>query len=88
MHLDRHEKNVVIIMLDSAVGAYFPYYIEEKPELIKKFACFTYYPNTVSTVFLQAGALPRCLAAMSIGRKTSTREMAYCLWTSTTKRYP
>jgi hypothetical protein len=87
LSLDRHEKNVVIIMLESVVGAYFPYYIEEKPELKKKFAGLTYYPNTVSYSHFTAWGSPHCLAAMSICRKTSTNEMMYCWWTSTTKRY-
>ena len=46
--LDRNEKNVVVIILDRAINRYFPYLIEEKPELRRQFAGFTYYPNTIS----------------------------------------
>ena len=46
--LSRNGKNVVVIMLDRAIGAYVPYLFQEKPELKQQFAGFTYYPNTVS----------------------------------------
>jgi len=46
--LSKKGKNVVVIMLDRAIGSYFPYLINEKPELKKQFAGFTYYPNTLS----------------------------------------
>ncbi len=41
-------KNVVVIMLDRGMGEYIPYIMNEKPELMQKFAGFTYYPNTIS----------------------------------------
>ena len=41
-------KNVVVIMMDKAVGAYIPYIFNEKPELAAQFDGFTYYPNTIS----------------------------------------
>ncbi len=41
-------KNVVVIMLDRAVGQYIPYLFQEKPELKEQFAGFTYYSNVVS----------------------------------------
>ena len=41
-------KNVVVVMLDRAMGEYIPYLFQEKPELVEKFDGFTYYPNTVS----------------------------------------
>ena len=40
--------NVMVIMLDAAVGSYFPYLLEYRPELKEKFDGFTYYPNTTS----------------------------------------
>lgn len=46
--LDREGKNVVVIMLDRAVGALVPYLMNEKPELKEQFDGFTYYPNTLS----------------------------------------
>ena len=48
LKLSKKEKNVVIIMLDRSIGAYFPYILDEKPELKKTFSGFTFYPNTVS----------------------------------------
>ena len=41
-------KNVVVIMLDRALGLQVPYIFNEKPELKEKFAGFTYYSNTIS----------------------------------------
>ncbi len=46
--LSRHGKNVVVLMLDRAMGLYVPYIMREKPELQKQFAGFTYYANTLS----------------------------------------
>ncbi len=46
--LDKEGKNVVVIMLDRAVGTYLPYIFNEKTELKEKFDGFTYYSNTVS----------------------------------------
>jgi hypothetical protein len=46
--LSKGEKNVMVIMLDRAIGAMLPYIMEEKPELKEEFKGFTYYPNTVS----------------------------------------
>ena len=41
-------QNVVVIMIDRAIGAYVPYIFNEKPELYDQFDGFTYYPNMVS----------------------------------------
>lgn len=42
------EKNVVILMLDRAVGALVPYIFDEFPEFNVSYDGFTYYPNTIS----------------------------------------
>ena len=46
--LSKNGKNVIVIMLDRAVGTLVPYIFNEKPELKDKFDGFTYYPNTIS----------------------------------------
>ena len=46
--LSRNGKNVVVLMIDRAIGTYVPYLFQERPELARQFAGFTYYPNTVS----------------------------------------
>ncbi|MBR6478879.1 MAG: sulfatase-like hydrolase/transferase [Clostridia bacterium] len=46
--LSKKQKNVIVIMLDRAVGCYFPYIMEEMPEVKKQFDGFTFYPNTSS----------------------------------------
>lgn len=46
--LSREGKNVVVIMLDRAINDYFPFILEEKPELKEAFDGFVYYPNTIS----------------------------------------
>ena len=47
-NLDKKGKNVVFIMMDRAIGDFFPYIMNEKPELQEQFAGFTFYPNTIS----------------------------------------
>ena len=46
--LTRNGRNVLVLMLDRAIGSYVPYIFEEKPELVSQFDGFTDYPNTVS----------------------------------------
>ncbi|MBQ3922745.1 MAG: sulfatase-like hydrolase/transferase, partial [Spirochaetales bacterium] len=47
-HLSKDNENVIILFLDRAIGAFFPYIIKEFPELKEKFSGFTFYPNTLS----------------------------------------
>ena len=47
-NLSKDGKNVIVLMLDRAQGAYLPYILNEKPELKEQFAGFTYYSNTIS----------------------------------------
>lgn len=46
--MSKNGQNVVVIMLDRAMGEYIPYIMEEKPELKDSFSGFTYYANTLS----------------------------------------
>lgn len=46
--LSKEGKNVVVIMLDRAMGEYIPYLFAEKPELREQFDGFTRYSNVVS----------------------------------------
>ena len=46
--LSRNGKNVVVIMLDRAIGGFVPYLFEENPTLKEQYAGFTWYPNTFS----------------------------------------
>ncbi len=46
--LSKTGKNVIVLMLDRAMGQYIPYLFHEKPELKEKFSGFTYYSNVVS----------------------------------------
>lgn len=48
IRLSKYGQNVVVLMLDRAVGSYIPYILAEKPELKEQFEGFTYYPNTLS----------------------------------------
>ncbi len=48
LQLSKTGKNVIVLMLDRAVGTQVPYIFNEKPELKEKFDGFTYYPNTIS----------------------------------------
>ena len=46
--LSKTGKNVIVLMLDRAMGTQVPYILNEKPELKEKFDGFTYYSNTLS----------------------------------------
>lgn len=46
--LSKTEKNVVIIMLDRAINDFFPYIINERPDVAEALDGFTYYPDTLS----------------------------------------
>lgn len=46
--LSKNGKNVVVLMIDRALGEYIPYLFLEKPELQEQFEGFTYYTNTIS----------------------------------------
>ena len=46
--LSQNGKNVIVLMLDRAVGVYIPYLFNEKPELKEQFSGFTYYSNVIS----------------------------------------
>ena len=48
LSLSKDGKNVVVIMLDRALGEYIPYIFNEKPELKNQYAGFTYYSNVTS----------------------------------------
>ena len=41
-------KNVIVLMLDRAMGPEIPYIFNDMPELTEKFDGFTYYSNTIS----------------------------------------
>lgn len=47
-HLNKHDKNVVVIFLDRAISSYFPYIVQQFPELREIYSGFVYYPNTLS----------------------------------------
>ena len=46
--LDKKGKNVMVIMIDRAMGDFVPYILNERPELARQFAGFTFYPNTIT----------------------------------------
>ena len=46
--LSKDGKNVVVLMLDRAMGQQIPFLFNEKPELKKQFEGFTYYSNVIS----------------------------------------
>jgi YidC/Oxa1 family membrane protein insertase len=46
--MSKNGRNTVVIMLDRASSSFFPYILEESPDLKDLFSGFVYYPNTVS----------------------------------------
>ncbi len=47
-HLSKNGKNVLVIMMDRAEGAYVRKVFEERPDLKDKFSGFKFYENTIS----------------------------------------
>lgn len=47
-HLSKTKKNVVVIFLDRAINSFFPYALQDVPELKNQLNGFVYYPNTLS----------------------------------------
>jgi YidC/Oxa1 family membrane protein insertase len=57
--LSRKGKNTIVIMLDRATSSFFPFILEESPDLKTKYSGFIYYPNTVSfNGYTKIGAPP------------------------------
>lgn len=48
VNFSKDGENVVVFMLDKALGYMFPYIMEEMPELKQAYDGFTFYPNTLS----------------------------------------
>lgn len=48
LQLSKTGKNVIVLMIDRGMGAYIPYIMSERPELMEKFSGFTYYDNVIS----------------------------------------
>ena len=48
IELSKTGKNVIVLMLDRALGTQIPYIFNEKPELKEQFSGFTYYSNVLS----------------------------------------
>ena len=48
VNFSKDGQNVVVFMLDKALGYMFPYIIEDMPEIKEAFDGFTFYPNTLS----------------------------------------
>jgi YidC/Oxa1 family membrane protein insertase len=47
-NLSKTGKNIVVIMLDRAIGAFVPYVFDENPNTASAWSGFTWYPNCVS----------------------------------------
>jgi len=48
IQLSTEGNNVVIIMLDRAIGMYYPYIMNNNDDVRSAYSDFTYYPNTIS----------------------------------------
>jgi YidC/Oxa1 family membrane protein insertase len=58
----KDQKNVLVIMLDMFQGWYFDKMIEERPELLKTFNGFVYYPNIVAVSNYTISSFPSLIA--------------------------
>lgn len=61
-HLSKTEKNVVVLFLDRAINSFFPYALQDLPELKNQLNGFVYYPNTLSFGTHTALASPSMMA--------------------------
>lgn len=59
--LSRNGKNVIVMMVDRAVGPMVPYIFKEKPDLAKTFDGFVYYHNSASFGTHTNSAVPALL---------------------------
>jgi hypothetical protein len=58
-HFSKTGKNTVVLMLDRAMSSFFPFILEELPELKDRYSGFVYYPNTLSfSGYTRLGAPP------------------------------
>ena len=48
INFSKNGKNVLLLMIDSAISGYIPYIFDEKPELKNDFTGFTWYPNCIA----------------------------------------
>jgi YidC/Oxa1 family membrane protein insertase len=44
----KNGKNIIILIMDMAQSQFLPFIFDEKPDILKSFRGFTYYPNMVS----------------------------------------
>lgn len=56
--LSKSEPNVFILFLDRAISDFFPYILEQFPELKKSFDGFEYYPNCLSFADFTSSGTP------------------------------
>lgn len=57
-HLSKDKKNVVIIFIDRAPGAFMPYVFTDAPQLVEQLTGCVYYPNTLSNFQKTVGGFP------------------------------
>jgi len=58
INLSKNGKNVVILMMDRAIGYYVPFIMQEKPDVRAQFEGFTFYSNTLSYANKTNGGIP------------------------------
>jgi YidC/Oxa1 family membrane protein insertase len=60
-HFSKTQENLVVILIDRAVGGFVPTVFERHPQLKEAFSGFVYYPNTISYFTRTLGGLPLIL---------------------------
>lgn len=61
-HLSKNGKNVLVLFIDRAINSFWPYMLNEFPEMNNQFSGFVYYPNTLSYSTNTVMAAPSLMA--------------------------
>ncbi len=72
IHLSKNKTNVLVLMLDMFTGDHVSYLMKERPEVLKGFDGFTFYPDTISEADVTIMSVPSIIA----GDKVAPRNLA------------
>ncbi len=74
IELSRTKPNVLVFMLDMFTGDHVADMYRERPELLKEFDGFTFYPDTISEAAVTAMSLPSIIAGPGVAPRNLAGE--------------